>query len=119
MLLMLAAPAFAADIDGKWSGTVTMPTGDLPVTFTFKADGEKLTGSTMNFDGSEVQISDGKIDAAGKNITFKLTLDIGGMPFVLNYKGAVSATEIKMTSEMVGLPMPFEFTLKKAPPAAK
>jgi hypothetical protein len=119
LMLVLCLPAFAADVDGKWSGTVTTPNGDLPVTFNFKADGEKLAGSTTGFDGAEVAISDGKVD--GKNITFKITFDFGGMPFVLNYKGAVSPTEIKMVSESDLLPMPIEFVLKKAPaePAAK
>jgi hypothetical protein len=117
MLFVLAVPVVAADIDGKWSGSVVTAGGEIPVTFTFKADGEKLTGTTMNFDGSEIKISDGKIDAAGKNITFKLTLDLGGMPFVLNYKGVVSAAEIKMASEGEGIPMPIEFVLKKDPAA--
>ena len=120
MLIVLAVPAFAADVDGKWTGSVETPGGEIPVTFTFKADGAKLTGTTLNFDGSEIAIADGKVDATGKNITFKLTLDFGGMPLVLSYKGVVSVTEIKMTSEAEGMPMPIEFVLKKAPatPAA-
>jgi hypothetical protein len=121
MILVLAVPVLAADVDGKWTGNVATPNGDLPVSFTFKADGEKLTGSTMGLDGSDVAISDGKVD--GKNITFKVTLDFGGMPFVLNYKGVVSPAEIKLTAEAAGMPMPFELLLKKAPatpaPAAK
>jgi len=119
MILVLAVPVLAADVDGKWMGNVATPNGDLPVAFTFKADGEKLTGSTTGFDGAEVAISDGKVD--GKNITFKVTFDFGGMPFVLNYKGEVSPAEIKLTGEAAG--MPFEVMLKKAPatttPAAK
>jgi hypothetical protein len=120
MTFALAVPVFAADVDGKWTGSVESPGGEIPVTFNFKADGVKLTGTTLNFDGNELAISDGKVDATGKNITFKLTLDFGGMPVVLNYKGVVSSTEIKMTSEAEGMPMPIEFVLKKAPatPAA-
>jgi hypothetical protein len=120
VIFLLAVPAFAADVDGKWTGSVQSPGGEIPVTFNFKADGAKLTGTTMNLDGSELAITDGKVDTTGKNITFKLTLDFGGMPFVLNYKGVVSSTEIKMTSEADGMPMPIEFVLKKAPatPAA-
>jgi hypothetical protein len=34
--------AFAADVDGKWAGSVTTPNGDFPQAFTFKADGAKL-----------------------------------------------------------------------------
>jgi hypothetical protein len=119
MILVLAMPVFAADVDGKWIGNVATPNGDLPVAFTFKADGAKLTGTTTGFDGAEVPISDGKVD--GKNITFKVTFDFGGMPFVLDYKGVVSPAEIKLTGEAAG--MPFELSLKKAPattaPAAK
>jgi len=124
MILVLAVPVFAADVDGKWTGNVATPNGDLPVAFTFKADGEKLTGSTTGIDGSDVAISEGKVADGGKNITFKVTFDFGGMPFVLNYKGVVSPAEIKLTGEAAG--MPFEVLLKKAPatpatpaPAAK
>ena len=118
MMLALGLSAFAADVDGRWTGTVAAPTGDLTVTFNFKADGAKLTGTTTGLDGADVAISDGKVD--GANITFKVTLDFGGMPFVLSYKGVVSATEIKILSEAEGMPMPFELLLKKAPatPAA-
>lgn len=119
LMLVLCAPAFAADIDGKWSGTVQGPAGDTPVSFTFKSDGAKLTGSTPSpLDGAEVAIKEGKID--GKNITFKLSLDFGaGMPFDFDYKGVVSATDLKLTTEFLG--MPIEINLKKDPatPAAK
>ena len=112
LLLVICVPAFAADVDGKWSGTVQTPGGDMPVAFTFKADGEKLAGSTTGLDGMDVQIADGKID--GKNISFTVTFDFGGMPFVLNYKGVVAPEEIKLTAEIAGMPMPLEFLLKKA-----
>lgn len=121
MILVVCSPVFAADVDGKWTGNVTTPNGDLGVAFTFKADGEKLTGTTTGLDGSDVPISDGKVADGGKTITFKVTFDFGGMPFELNYKGAVSPAEIKLTGDALG--MPFELLLKKAPatpaPAAK
>ena len=110
IMFALCVPVFAADVDGKWTGNISSPAGDLPVAFTFKADGAKLTGTTSSFDGSEVAITDGKID--GQNITFKVTLDFGGMPFILDYKGVVSPTELKITGEALG--MPFEVLLKKA-----
>lgn len=116
MILILAVPVFAADVDGKWTGNVATPNGDLAVAFTFKADGEKLTGTTTGLDGSDVPISDGKVAEGGKSITFKVTFDFGGMPFELNYKGAVSPAEIKLTGDALG--MPFELLLKKAPATA-
>jgi hypothetical protein len=114
-MFVLAAPAFAADVDGKWTGSVNTGNGELAVNFTFKADAAKLTGTTTGIDGSDVAIADGKID--GQNITFKVTLDFGGMPFVLNYKGVVSPAEIKLTATNDLMPMPFEIVLKKAPAA--
>src|SRR5262245_329172 len=109
VLVVLSVTAYAADVDGTWNGVIQGPMGDLPVTFKFKADGAKLTGSTLGFDGSEVPIQDGKID--GNTITFSVTFDFGGMPFMLSYKGVVSAEDMKMTGEAFG--MPFEFSLKK------
>jgi len=109
-LLLCAAPAFAADVDGKWSGNVSTPNGDFPVGFEFKADGTTLTGSTMGPDGSQIAIKNGKID--GNKITFMVTLDFGGMAIDLSYSGEVSPAEIKMTASFAD--MPFEFVVKKA-----
>jgi hypothetical protein len=108
-VILLASPAFAADVDGKWSGSIDTPNGAVTVSFTFKADGTTLTGSQLGMDGMEIPIKDGKVD--GKMITFLVSLDFGGMPFELSYKGEVSPSEIKMMAEAFG--MPFEFTVKK------
>ena len=108
-LLLWAAPAMAADVDGKWAGTVSTPGGDFPVTFEFKADGTKLTGTTMSPDGGSVNIKDGKID--GNKIAFGVSLDFGGMAIDIAYTGVVSPTELKLTADVLG--MPLEFTVKK------
>ncbi len=106
---MLTVPVFAADVNGKWSGTVDTPGGQFPVNFTFTSDGAMLAGSQAGPDGSEIPIKDGKID--GNNISFSITLDFGGMPFELSYKGIVSPEQIQFTGEAGG--MPFEFVVKK------
>ena len=109
IVLLYAVPARAADVDGKWTGSLATPNGDVNIGFEFKSDGATLTGTTTGPDGSPVPIKDGKI--AGNKITFLVSLDFGGMPIDLNYSGLVSPTEIKMTAEFAG--MPFEFTVKK------
>ena len=109
-LLLLAAPAFAADVDGKWTGTVSTPMGDLPVQYEFKADGTTLTGTTLGFDGGSIPIKNGKVD--GEKISFTVTCAFGGMTLDLSYTGVVSPSEMKMTGDFMG--MPFEFTVKKA-----
>jgi len=108
--LLLAAPIFAADIDGKWTGSIDAGAGPMPVVYNFKADGATLTGSTTGPDGMEIKISDGKIE--GNNISFTLNLDFGGMPFALACKGVLSGSDLKMNMDFAG--MPFEFALKKA-----
>jgi hypothetical protein len=110
MLLVIGVTAYAADVDGTWEGVVQGPMGDIPVSFTFKADGVKLTGTQIGLDGMPVQIMDGKID--GNNISFTVTFDFGGMPFMLSYKGVVSKEDIKMAGDAFG--MPFEFVVKKS-----
>jgi len=100
----------AASVDGTWTGTVAAPTGDIPVSFSFKADGATLTGSTTGPDGTTIQIKDGKID--GTNIAFNITLDFAGMPFTMSYKGVASSDQIKMSADILG--MPLEFVVKKS-----
>jgi hypothetical protein len=105
----LAVSAFAADVDGKWTGPVSTPNGDIPQTFNFKANGAALSGSLEFMPGMEIPISEGKVE--GNNISFSVTLDFG-MPFKLTYTGVVSGNEPKIKGDAAG--MPFEFTLKKA-----
>jgi len=108
-LFVLAVPAFADDVDGKWSGSVSTPNGDFPVAFTFKADGEKLTGSMAGPDGSQFPVQDGKV--AGSNISFSVTLDFGGNSFTVSYQGIVSTDQIKMSAAVNGQVL--EFVVKK------
>jgi hypothetical protein len=109
-ILLMAAPAFAAAVDGKWTGSIDTPNGPVTVSFTFKSDGNSLTGTTTGPDGAEVPLKAGKID--GNNISFSVDLDFGGMPFTLAYMGVVSPDQIKLTADFMG--MPFEFVVKKA-----
>jgi hypothetical protein len=110
-LVVFAVSVFADPVDGKWSGTVSTPGGDFPVAFSFKADGATLNGTMAGMDGMDIKIADGKI--SGPNITFSVTLDFGGMPFKLDYKGVVAAGEIKLSGDAGG--MPFELVVKKTP----
>ena len=111
-LLLSAAPAFAADIDGKWTGSLDTPNGSFMLNYSFKADGAKLSGSTVNgMDGSQIPLKNGKID--GNMISFSLDLDFGQGPVTFNYTGVLAAGELKLHSDFMG--MPIDFTLKKAP----
>jgi len=97
---LLVTSAFAADVDGKWTASVPGRQGNTQeVTFTFKADGTKLTGSMASPRG-EVEIKDGKID--GDNISFTQTFERGGNSMTLTYNGKVSGDTIEFTRSMQG-----------------
>lgn len=108
-LVLASVPAFAADVDGKWTGSIDTPNGPVEINYTFKADGTTLTGSTAT-PGGDIPIKDGKIN--GTKVSFSLTLDFGQGPTTFNYTGEVSPKEMKLHSEFMG--MPIDFTLKKA-----
>ena len=109
-LVLVAAPARAADVDGKWTGSLDTPMGAIQIGFTFKADGATLNGTTTGPDGAELPIKNGKID--GNKISFVVSIDFGGMAFDLNYTGVVSPDSLAMTLDFMG--MPVSFTVSKA-----
>jgi hypothetical protein len=110
-LLLIASIALAADIDGKWTGSVAGMGGDpMTISYTFKADGAKLTGSTNGMDGKEIAIKDGKID--GNNISYSVSFDMGGQEMKMDFKGVLSGDTLKLSMDMMG--QPTEIVLKKA-----
>ncbi len=109
-LMLVAAPARAADVDGKWTGSLDTPMGAVQVGFNFKADGATLSGTTTGPDGSEIAIKNGKID--GDKISFLVSIDFGGMSLDLNYTGVVKPDSVDFTLDVMG--MPFKFAVKKA-----
>jgi len=110
VLLLLAGVASAADIDGKWAGSLPgMDGNNMTIEFIFKTEGTSLSGFHI-MNGQQTAFKDGKIE--GNNITFTVTLDLGGQATKIPHKGVLSADQIKMTYEMMG--QPGEFILKKA-----
>lgn len=103
-LILTAASAGAADIDGKWTGSAEAPNGPTPVAYTFKADGTTLTGTMTAPDGSEAKITDGKIE--DNKLTFKVILDVQGMPLSFTFTGELSGAELKLTTNYGGQPIP-------------
>lgn len=102
----LTVTAAAADIAGKWSGQVPSRGEAMAATFTFKVDGDKLTG-TMTGPQGEVALQDGKV--SGNQVSFTTE---GGNAKIL-FQGTVAGNEIKMTRTREG-GQPREFTLKRA-----
>jgi hypothetical protein len=100
LLLFLAIPAISAEIDGKWTATVNGMDGNpMELTYNFKADGAKLTGTVTSPTGV-MQITEGKIE--GSSLSFTATSD----QFSIPTKGTISGDEIKLSSEVGGQSIP-------------
>ena len=110
ILLLAATPAFAADVDGKWTGSLDTPNGPVEVSFLFKADGAALTGTSTGPDGTPLQLKNGKV--AGEKISFSLEINFGAEPTTFNYTGVVAGKEIKLHTDFMG--QPIDYTVKKA-----
>jgi hypothetical protein len=107
---LMTITAFAASIDGKWTGEQQTPNGSRAVTFTFTADGATLNGSTTGR-GGETKISNGKVD--GNNVSFDVVREMNGNTMTMHYKGSVSGDELKLSIIREGAD-PREMTLKRA-----
>jgi hypothetical protein len=69
LFFAMTVASFAQDINGKWTGKVM---DQFDVAYIFKADGEKLTGSTTGPDGNEIIIKDGKIKGGDVEFTINI-----------------------------------------------
>jgi hypothetical protein len=69
--------ATIADLNGKWAAVLNGPDGNqYPLNYTFKIDGDKLTG-TLETTGVTVPIDSGKVN--GNNLTFSVS--VNGRPY--------------------------------------
>lgn len=75
LLVLSAVAAFAAtDVTGTWTSTAKGDNGeDFVLTFIFKQDGAKLTGSVTGPQGNAIDISDGTVD--GDKVSFKVSFN--------------------------------------------
>jgi hypothetical protein len=97
-LALLALPAAAADVTGKWTTTFDTQVGPQKYTFDLKAEGEKLTGKAA-FErmgqAGEAELVDGKV--VGDEVSFAETMDAMGQTVRIEYKGKVKGDEIAFT----------------------
>jgi hypothetical protein len=70
---MICLAAAIGDLNGKWMGSLKTPDGnEFPLSYTFKIDGDKLTGAATGPNG-DIAITDGKIN--GADFTFNLSVN--------------------------------------------
>ena len=99
LVLGLALSALAADISGQWTATFNTQVGEQHYTYTFKVDGEKLTGTAKSDNGTS-DIQNGTVK--GDDVSFVENLDYQGLKLVITYTGKISGDEIKFTRDVAG-----------------
>src|SRR4030095_11130796 len=80
-----AAPADKTDISGPWAFQVETPAGSGTPTFTFKQEGEKLTGQYKGAFGEAPVAGTVK----GNKVDFSIKVQAQGQEATLTYSGAV------------------------------
>ena len=98
-VLAICLPALASDISGQWTTTINSQVGDQHYVYTFKVDGEKLTG-TAKSDDSTNEIQDGLVK--GDDVSFTENREYQGQKLVFKYVGKISGDEIHFTRELAG-----------------
>jgi len=94
--------ALAADISGNWSGNLQAGGDAIPLTFIFKQDGEKLTGSVISPQGSPLLLNDGKV--VGDKVSFFVMADMNGTQTKFFSEGVVKGDEITLNIAAEGGP---------------
>jgi hypothetical protein len=112
LFALLAVAAWAADITGTWTGSMATGNGDFSLTYTFKQDGDKLSGTVSTPQGDALPLIDCKID--GDKISFAVKVDMGGNAATFSSKGTVKGDEIALTTTNdAGMDFGGEMKLKK------
>ena len=94
-----AVPALAADISGQWTATFDTQEGEQHYVYTFKVDGEKLTGTAKSDNGTS-EIQNGTVK--GDDVSFVENLNYQGQQLTITYTGKVSGDEIHFTRDVGG-----------------
>ena len=97
-ILICAAAVSAADITGDWEAVLDHPQGPVQVSYTFKQDGEKLTGTWQAAASGVVEITEGKV--IGEKISFVVNVEKVGV--VLRHEGKIVGNEIQLEMKPVG-----------------
>ena len=94
LVAALVLTASAADVTGQWKTSFMTPMGPEHYTFTFKVEGDKVTG-TATSDRGPTPIQGGLLKAGV--LTFTEILAVQGQKIPMKYTGKFSGDEIKFT----------------------
>jgi imidazolonepropionase-like amidohydrolase len=87
----------SVDVTGTWDASVKSPDGETAFTLILKQSGSQVTGELKSEMGT-ASIEDGSV--SGNNITFTVSLDIGGQNVEMSFSGTVEENTIEGTIDM-------------------
>jgi len=96
MTVGMASVALAADVTGKWVGSVETPNGALELTFELKTEGEAVTGTVASAMGS-LPINNGKL--AGDVLTFDVVIEAMTIKHECKVSAAGDEIAVKSTGD--------------------
>lgn len=85
------------DISGAWNVTLEIPGQSVPVTMSFKQEGNKLSGTIQSGAFGTSQIRNGSVAGDG-SFGFDVTVSIGGQSIDVAIAGKVAGTQISGTA---------------------
>jgi hypothetical protein len=101
--LVMALPALAADVTGKWTAEFDSQIGKQKYTFDLKVEGEKVTGKA-HFERAgqtgDVDLQDGKL--VGDRLSFVEVDSFQGNELRIQYTGKVKGDQITFTRDVGG-----------------
>lgn len=102
LVMATAAAAFAADVTGTWMASFDTQLGMQKYTYTFKVEGNKLTGKAKSeLANAETEITEGTVN--GDDVSFVENLNFQDMPLRIVYKGKIAGDEIKFTRTLLDM----------------
>ncbi len=123
-LALVALPAVAEDISGRWKADFKTNYGTdlqgnpLPreageTVFTFKQKGEELAGTVKSTAFGETEIREGKI--SGDQISFAIVRTFGRRERKMTYTGTLAGDEIKFQTSIEGFGRGVRMVARKMP----
>jgi hypothetical protein len=101
-LALTAGTAMAADITGKWTTEMRRPDGGegFTISYDFKQDGTKLTGTVQGPMGDPMTIADGKVE--GDKLSFTVSFEGPDGAMKISNSGTIAGEEITLTTKFEG-----------------
>ena len=96
LALVVSATAWAADVTGKWVGTVESPQGPIELTYELKTEGEVVTGTITSAMGS-VTIDKGRL--SGDLLTYEVSLQGATVAHEARLDASAGTIAVKATGD--------------------